>query len=230
MKKLSNRAKIASAKAVAIAATIMVTGWIAQANFQLVVNRSESLPIRSVLILKGKLPNKIDQIFVFKVKNNKHYPSQEKEFIKLAGGFSGDKIEVKGGEIYNEGVLVPKDIKVGDLTYEELFRNYYLFSLTNPEEFKNRKRKITLIDKEAYVAGKLIGVIKPYTKKFEDFATKKSEKFEGGEFILSPIESGTIPPHKFFAYTPHKDSLDSRYQDLGLVDEKDIIGTAIATF
>jgi conjugal transfer pilin signal peptidase TrbI len=167
MKKLSNRAKIASAKAVAIAATIMVTGWIAQANFQLVVNRSESLPIRSVLILKGKLPNKIDQIFVFKVKNNKHYPSQEKEFIKLAAGFAGDEIKVK------------------------------------------------LPEREVYVTERLIGLAKAYSLM---------------GLPLTMIEGGTIPPHKFFAYTPHKDSLDSRYQDLGLVDEKDIIGTAIATF
>ena len=228
MKKLSKRARISSTKAVLLAATIMVIGWILQANFQLVVNRSESLPIRSALILKGKLPSKVDQIFVFKVRNNKHYPNQEKEFIKLAGGFAGDQIEVKGGEIYKDEVLVPKDAKFDDLTYEEVFRNFNLFRLTNPEEFKSRK--ITIIDKEAYVAGKLIGVIKPYTKKFEDFATKKSSKFEGGERILLPIEPGIIPPHKFFAYTPHKDSLDSRYQDLGLVDEKDIIGTAIATF
>ena len=167
MKKLSNRAKIASAKAVAIAATIMVTGWIAQANFQLVVNRSESLPIRSALILKGKLPNKVDQIFVFKVKNNPHYPNQEKEFIKLAGGFAGDEIKVK------------------------------------------------LLEREVYVTERLIGVA-------------KAESLKG--LPLTMIEAGTIPPHKFFAYTPHKDSLDSRYQDLGLVDEKDIIGSAIATF
>lgn len=165
IKKLSKRARMASAKAVAIAATIMVIGWILQANFQLVVNRSESLPIRSVLILKGKLPNKVDQIFVFRVKNNKHYPNQEKEFIKLAGGFAGNEIEIKGGEVY--------------------------------------------------VSGKMIGVA-------------KAESLKG--LPLAMIEAGIIPSHKFFAYTPHKDSLDSRYQDLGLVDEKDIIGTAIATF
>ena len=167
MKKLSNRTKIASAKAVLIAATIMLIGWILQANFQLVVNHSESLPISSVLILKGKLPNKADQIFVFKVKNNKHYPNQEKDFIKLAGGFAGDEIRVK------------------------------------------------LSEREVYVRGKLIGVA-------------KAESLKG--LPLTMIDAGTIPLHKFFAYTPHRDSLDSRYQDLGLVDEKDIIGTAIATF
>ena len=167
IKKLSKRARMASAKAVAIAATIMVIGWILQANFQLVVNRSESLPIRSVLILKGKLPYKVDQIFVFKVKNNPHYPNQEKEFIKLAGGFAGDEIKVK------------------------------------------------LSEREVYVTDRLIGVA-------------KAESLKG--LPLTMINAGTIPIHKFFAYTPHKDSLDSRYQDLGLVDEKDIIGTAIATF
>ncbi len=44
------------------------------------------------------------------------------------------------------------------------------------------------------------------------------------------VSAGTIPPHKFFAYTPHKDSFDSRYNDLGLIDAKDIIGTAIVAF
>jgi conjugal transfer pilin signal peptidase TrbI len=165
IKKLNKRARMASAKAVLIAAVIMVIGWILQANFQLVVNRSESLPIRSVLVLKGKIPNKIDQIFVFRVKNNPHYPNQEKEFIKLVGGFAGDQIKIQ--------------------------------------------------DREVYVSEKMIGVA-------------KAESLKG--LPLTMIDTGTIPPHKFFAYTPHKDSLDSRYQDLGLVDEKDIIGTAIATF
>ena len=222
MKKLNNRAR-----AVMLAGIIMVMAWILQANYELVINRSESLPIRAVIIEKGRMP-KLNQIFVFKVRNNPHYKMKEMNFMKLAGGFAGDQIEVKGGEIYKDEVLVPKDAKFDNMTYEEVFRNFNLFRLTNPEEFKSRK--ITIIDKEAYVAGKLIGVIKPYTKKFEDFATKKSKKFEGGERILLPIEPGIIPPHKFFAYTTHKDSLDSRYQDLGLVDEKDIIGTAIATF
>ena len=68
MKKLNKSARIASAKAVTIATMIMVIAWITQANFQLVRNHSESLPFHSVLIKKGKIPNKIDQIFVFKGK------------------------------------------------------------------------------------------------------------------------------------------------------------------
>lgn len=167
MKKLNKSARIASAKAVTIAAIIMVIAWITQANFQLVRNHSESLPFHSVLIKKGKIPNKIDQIFVFKVKNNLHYPNQEKVFIKLVKGFAGDEIKVRDAE------------------------------------------------REVYVLGELIAVA-------------KSESLKGKPLTI--IEAGIIPPHKFFAYTPHKDSLDSRYQDLGLVDEKDIIGTAIATF
>lgn len=167
IKKLNKQARIASAKAVLLAAVIMVIAWILQANFQLVVNRSESLPIRAVLIQKGKLPNKLEQIFVFRVKNNPHYPNQEKEFIKMAGGFAGDRIDVKEAE------------------------------------------------REVYIIGGLIAVAKAESLKGEP---------------LTMIDAGIIPTHKFFAYTKHKDSLDSRYQDLGLVDEKDIIGTAIATF
>jgi conjugal transfer pilin signal peptidase TrbI len=44
---------------------------------------------------------------------------------------------------------------------------------------------------------------------------------------LTMTAAGKIPAHKFFAYTPHIDSYDSRYKEIGLIDEKDIIGTAI---
>jgi conjugal transfer pilin signal peptidase TrbI len=67
----------------------------------------------------------------------------------------------------------------------------------------------------AFCTGKEIGVIKAWSKKTEP---------------LSAIQSGIIPSNKFFAYTTHKDSFDSRYNDLGLIDAKDIIGTAIVAF
>jgi len=47
---------------------------------------------------------------------------------------------------------------------------------------------------------------------------------------LEALDSGIIPPHKFFAYAPHIDSYDSRYKEIGLIDEKNIIGTAIFTY
>lgn len=160
MKKLNNHAR-----AVLVAAILTTLVWLLQANYELVVNRSESLPINFVLVEKGKFPKKPEQIFVFKVRNNPHYKMKEMNFIKLAVGFEGDQIEIRGREIY--------------------------------------------------VAGKLIGIA-------------KTNSLKG--LPLKMISAGTIPPHKFFAYTPHTDSFDSRYQDLGLVDEKDIIGTALVAF
>ncbi len=210
MKKLNKSARIKSAKAVAIASMIMVTAWIAQANFQLVRNHSESLPFDSVLIRKGKIPNKIDQIFVFKVKNNPHYPNQEKQFIKLVGGFAGDPITTSKSEFVASW---------SPFAVDETDKGLYFFfdqvSKILPEG-KLEKMGVHLVDKQrVYVNGKMIGLA-------------KTESLKG--LPIAMIEAGAIPPHKFFAYTPHKDSLDSRYQDLGLVDEKDIIGTAIATF
>jgi conjugal transfer pilin signal peptidase TrbI len=160
MKKLNNHAR-----AVLVAAILTTLVWLLQANYELVVNRSESLPIHFVLVEKGKLPKKSDQIFVFKVRNNPHYKMKEMNFIKRAVGFEGDEIKIK--------------------------------------------------DREVYVAGKLIGVAKTHSLK---------------GLPLKMISTGIIPPHKFFAHTPHVDSFDSRYQDLGLVDEKDIIGTALVAF
>lgn len=76
--------------------------------------------------------------------------------------------------------------------------------------------KITIkAEREVYVADRAIGFAKIHSKK---------------GVPLNIIEESIIPEHKFFAYTPHKDSFDSRYQEIGLIDEKDIIGTAILTF
>jgi len=48
--------------------------------------------------------------------------------------------------------------------------------------------------------------------------------------LLTMSDSGIIPPHYYFAYTTHKDSYDSRYQQIGLVNETQIIGTAVLAF
>jgi conjugal transfer pilin signal peptidase TrbI len=143
--------------------------WFLQANYKIVINRSESLPIHAVLIQKGKLPTKLDQIFVFKLQNNPAYNFAEVNFIKRAAGFVGDKIEV-----------------------------------VNQDFYINHK----------------------FTYKF--IGTAKTLGLKGE--TLNPLSAQIIPQHKFFAYTPHPDSYDSRYQQIGLIDEKDIIGSAIFAF
>ena len=43
-------------------------------------------------------------------------------------------------------------------------------------------------------------------------------------------KSQTIPDGYYFAWSPHKDSYDSRYQSVGLVPEKQILGKAYVLF
>ena len=70
-------------------------------------------------------------------------------------------------------------------------------------------------NREFYINGKYMGYAKPLSK--------KGKALEIGF-------NGTIPEGKYFLYTPHKDSFDSRYKAMGLIDESDIIGTAIALY
>ena len=58
--------------------------------------------------------------------------------------------------------------------------------------------------------------------------TAKTESLKGLPLEMS--DAGIIPEHFFFAYTTHKDSYDSRYKEIGLINEKDIIGTAVFAF
>ena len=51
------------------------------------------------------------------------------------------------------------------------------------------------------------------------------EKSELGR-SLEPITGGIVPEGKIFVYTRHKDSYDSRYAEIGLIDKKQIIGKA----
>ena len=48
----------------------------------------------------------------------------------------------------------------------------------------------------------------------------------GGE-PLEPSTGGTIGNNQFFAWTPHPDSFDSRYSDIGLIDSKRVLGRAV---
>ena len=44
---------------------------------------------------------------------------------------------------------------------------------------------------------------------------------------LDKTATGKIPNNYYYAYAPHKDSLDSRYQQIGLISKSDIIGKAM---
>jgi len=58
--------------------------------------------------------------------------------------------------------------------------------------------------------------------------TAKIKSLKGQPLAMST--AGSIPQNSFFAYTPHKDSYDSRYQEIGLINAQDIIGAAIVAF
>lgn len=47
---------------------------------------------------------------------------------------------------------------------------------------------------------------------------------------LEAAAGGVIGPKQYYVKAPHKDSLDSRYSMLGLVNQRDVIGRAYAIF
>lgn len=222
MKKLNK--KLAAGILIVFFAIVAI--WVIPANFEIVPNYSESLPYKWVLVKKGLIPTKRDQVFVFYVRDNKMLGIDKIKFIKLVGGLPGDELEVRGGEVYYDGIEVKDENNEFDFYY-----NFNLARISHPQELE--KRKVTIKDKEVIINGKLVGAVKPFTTKFENYAKNYPNlqgKFGDDNYRLHAIPSGVIPSRKFFAYTPHKDSFDSRYQEIGLIDEKDIIGTAILAF
>ena len=219
---------------IALTALALISGVVLlKNNFLIIHNKSESLPSHWFVISKGQVPQK-DQIFAFKAKDNPAYKAGE-IFIKIVGGVAGDKVEKQGGIITEDGKPIfrtlsdncknKKNNDICKLTVvrfdgsnpdkeEDLF--YQLLRSDNTDAVADRKRrKIEITDKSILVSGKMIGVIKPYSKKGKP---------------LSAVKDGIIPSGKFFAYTTHKDSYDSRYQEIGLIDETQIIGTAVLAF
>lgn len=75
--------------------------------------------------------------------------------------------------------------------------------------------KITVKDRFVFVNGELIGYAKPKNR---------------GGIPLATIAEQTIPPHKLFVKGSHINSFDSRYADFGLIDEKEVIGSAHGFF
>jgi conjugal transfer pilin signal peptidase TrbI len=75
--------------------------------------------------------------------------------------------------------------------------------------------KIITKERDFYINDKFIG-------------TAKTISLQGQPLMIS--NAGVIPSNHYFAYTPHKDSYDSRYQEIGLINEAQIIGTAVFAF
>lgn len=69
--------------------------------------------------------------------------------------------------------------------------------------------------RKVFINDEFVAEAKPFTK-------------HGQPLDLGP--QGTIPPGKFFVFTPHKDSLDSRYAMAGWIDEKAVVGRAYGLY
>lgn len=134
-------------------------------KFEIVINYSESLPYKFVVIDKEKKPKNKGDITVFYVFDSKQLGVKKIKFIKIFGGSTGSYILVK--------------------------------------------------DNKIFIDNSFIGTIKEYSK--------NNQK-------LNPISSQIISTQKYFFYSPHPDSFDSRYQEIGLIDEKNIVGTAIFAY
>lgn len=71
---------------------------------------------------------------------------------------------------------------------------------------------VTEIDRKFYVNGEFQGVAKTISKK-------------GMKLDLGPV--GVIPEHRFYAFAPSEDSLDSRYKLTGWIHEGQLVGKAV---
>ncbi len=69
--------------------------------------------------------------------------------------------------------------------------------------------RVTRRGREFFINDKFIGVAKEFSKKGAP---------------LKASEPGVIPHGKVFVWTPHPDSFDSRYAQISLLDQKNIIG------
>lgn len=71
--------------------------------------------------------------------------------------------------------------------------------------------QVRVISQNVYVDENLVGRAKTHTKRGTAISTTKEM---------------TIPANQYFVATDHIDSYDSRYDEFGLINEKDIIGVA----
>jgi conjugal transfer pilin signal peptidase TrbI len=71
---------------------------------------------------------------------------------------------------------------------------------------------VSEIDRKFYVNGQYQGLAKTVSK-------------TGAKLELGPV--GVIPEHRFYAFAPSPDSLDSRYQLTGWIHEGQLVGKAV---
>lgn len=114
-------------------------------------------------------------------------------------------------------------IKIGRLPAKN---DYVLFYAPITSTLKQTE---TMIKKVIGVCGDIV------TKEGQAFyidgkkiAVAKTHSLKGRPLQTGAI--GMIPKGKYFVWTPHIDSYDSRYDEIGLIDERTIIGVAYPLF
>ncbi len=106
----------------------------------------------------------------------------------------------------------------------------FAFRVSNPNAYKPGEIFIKIV---GGVAGDKVQIKERdfyITNQFGDqlIGAAKTVSLKGQPLLM--LDSVVIPPNHYFAYTPHKDSYDSRYQEIGLINEAQIIGTAVFAF
>ncbi|EAT10859.1 type IV secretory pathway protease TraF-like protein (plasmid) [Bermanella marisrubri] len=71
--------------------------------------------------------------------------------------------------------------------------------------------RVSVQNHKVLINGEEVGIVKQLSKSGKQ---------------LFPISPTSIPDGYFFMWTPHKDSYDSRYKSIGLINESDFVGTA----
>lgn len=114
-------------------------------------------------------------------------------------------------------------IKIGTLPAKN---DYAMFYAPSTSYFN---KKDTLIKKVIGISGDIV------TQKGQGFyingqkiGVAKTHSLKGRPLQSGP--TGTIPRGKYFVWTPHLDSYDSRYEEIGWIDESAMVGTAYPLF
>ncbi len=110
-----------------------------------------------------------------------------------------------------------KTLKQGDLVYFKYYGHYYRKGIPFMKIVAGAPGdKVTHNDRDYFVNGKKIAWAKP---------TDLS-----GRPLMQSCFSGPVPQGKYWVVTPHKDSLDSRYEDPGMISQGQVIGKAYRIF
>ncbi len=133
-------------------------------GYLIVINKSDSLPLRWALIKKGVFPAKKGEIFAFFTDGGGFY-KKKKVFVKKLASRFGSVIEVEGDRVF--------------------------------------------------VDGKYIGNIRQHSSSGKRINVNNQK---------------IVKKRQYFAFADHPRSFDSRYKEIGLINEKNIIGTAIFIF